>query len=382
MKKKILFVITKSNWGGAQRYVFDLAVSLPNDEFDPIVAFGTSGKQGAKPGELGTRLDAAEIRTVFLPALSRNVGIGDMQAVFQLRALFRSELPDIVHLNSSKAVTMGALAARLARVPVIVGTVHGWAFNEPRPWWQKIIIKFIHWFGGLMCTHNIVVSQCDAQQAAHWPFVSRKIVAIHNGIAPFELHEKTEARSSLAAAHTELMNKIDQVWIGTNSELNANKSIDVLLRACATIDDPNAVYVAMGSGEHRTKLESLAKELGIAHKVFILGFVEDSRQYLKAFDIFVLPSRKEGLPYGLLEAGLASLPVIASRVGGIPEIIEDGQTGFLSERGNVAELASKLRELLENPAERERLGAALREKVRNKFSLEQMVEQTLKIYGK
>ncbi|NQV93114.1 glycosyltransferase, partial [Candidatus Kaiserbacteria bacterium] len=138
-KKKILFIITKSNFGGAQRYVYDIARSLSPDAFDVVVAFGGEGL-------LKDKLAHAKIRTVPIEDLERDINIfNEIDVFFQLLKLYRVEKPDIVHLNSSKIGGIGALAGRIAQVPLIIFTAHGWAFNEERSWGARKIIAFLYW---------------------------------------------------------------------------------------------------------------------------------------------------------------------------------------------------------------------------------------------
>src|SRR5690606_30501769 len=138
-KRKILFLITKSNWGGAQRYVYDLAAGLPEEEFETLVALGGDGP-------LTDKLRSQGVRVVPLPALQRDMSIDkDIQSFFDIWAIIRVERPHIFHVNSSKAGLFGALIGRLAGVPKIIFTAHGWGFNEDRPGWQKLAIKFGHW---------------------------------------------------------------------------------------------------------------------------------------------------------------------------------------------------------------------------------------------
>ena len=135
MKKKVLFVITKSNWGGAQRYVYDLATALPKDQFEVKVIFGGTQEVGGSYGMLDTNLKikAPEVQRIFVPSLIRDISIGkDIKSFFELLRLFKKLRPDIVHLNSSKAGGVGALAARFAGVPKIIFTVHGLPEDEAR----------------------------------------------------------------------------------------------------------------------------------------------------------------------------------------------------------------------------------------------------------
>lgn len=175
-KKKILFVITKSNFGGAQRYVYDLARSLPSREFEVVVAFGGEGL-------LKEKLTQANIRTVPIEGLERDINLFNEFSVFsQLMKLFKEERPDVVHLNSSKIGGIGALAGRLARVPHIVFTAHGWAFNEERPWIERKIIAVLYWITLVLSHTTIAVSEQIKKQICCFPFVKHKMIIIHNGI--------------------------------------------------------------------------------------------------------------------------------------------------------------------------------------------------------
>ena len=175
-RKKILFVITKSNWGGAQRYVYDLATALPQDQFEVSVAFG-------QPGLLALKLKAASITVHPIYSLERNMSfIADMKSFFELRRLFHTEQPDVVHLNSSKAAGIGALAARLAGVPRIIFTAHGWPFWEQRNSVSRGLIYFFSWLTALLSHKIIVVSDYDLEVEKKMPLIARKTIHIYNGI--------------------------------------------------------------------------------------------------------------------------------------------------------------------------------------------------------
>ena len=137
----------------------------------------------------------------------------------------------------------------------------------------------------------------------------------------------------------------------------------------------------MGEGEERKNLEDIIKKNGLENSVFLVGNMENASSYLKAFDIFTLTSITEALPYAILEAGKAEVPIIASNVGGIPEIITAGQTGVLIPPENAEATAEAISSLMANGLEREILGRNLETFVRNNFSLEQMVEKTVALYN-
>lgn len=356
---KIIYGITKSNFGGAQRYVFDLALAAKATGHDVAVLAGGEGA-------LVEKLKSHNIRVITLPSLKRDISLVDefKSLHFIFRTLFE-ERPDVFHTNSSKMGGIGNFAARLAGVKRIIFTGHGWAFNEPRPWLQKQIIKVFVWLTICLSHKTICVSEKTREQVS-WPFIKRKLVVVHNGIASFNLSPR----------------QTGGFVVGTIAELHPIKGLDVLLTAWGKFAkrNPHAKLVIMGDGEEKENLHALAHELQIADSVDFKGYIDNGRSRLKDFDIFVLPSRSENLPYVILEAGFAGLPVIATRVGGIPEIIATGENGILVEPENPHEILSSLILLAEDAHLRARLGGALQETVSKSFTAHKMAADTLKVY--
>jgi glycosyltransferase involved in cell wall biosynthesis len=323
-KKKILFVITKSNWGGAQRYVYDLATNINKEQFVVSVAFGQSG-------QLAERLRTTGITTHPIYSLHRDVSLStDIKSFFELLRLFRTEKPDVVHLNSSKAAGIGALAARLAGIKKIVFTVHGWPFLEDRSFVAKALIWFVSWFTVLLCHKVICISEYDLCIAKRMPFIGNKAIRIYNGIAPMSLGSGEKIRNAFPPGV-----KIT----GTVGELTRNKNQIALIEEVK--NNPYTYVAIVGAGEDHMMLDEQIKKYQLQDRIKLFGFVP-AEEALRGFDVFALPSLKEGLPYVLLEAKAANLPITANRVGGVGEILDA--------------------------------------KDMNNFSLEQMVEKTKTIY--
>ena len=359
---KILYGITKSNFGGAQRYVFELATEAKRMGHDVAVL---SGGQGA----LVKNLTKEKIKVIALNELERDIFIAkEFSSFLGILKILKQERPDIFHINSSKMGGLGGLAGRLAGVRKIVFTTHGWAFNEPRPLWQKVIIKFFVWLTILLSHKTICVSEKTKTDVANWPFTKNKLVVIRNGIREFELAPKTPR---------------DALVVGTIGELHRIKGLDILLTAWKKFKKNNkAVLEIIGEGEERQNLENMASNLGISDSVVLKGFVDNARSLLSGFDIFCMPSRSEAMPYALLEAGLAGLPVIATSVGGIPEIIESGVNGVLVPVEDAETLFSTLILLAEDEELRKRLGTNLKSSIQENFSFKKMVEETFALYQK
>jgi len=304
-RKKILFVITKSNWGGAQRYVYDLATALPKEQFDVSVAFG-------QPGLLASKLDEAQIATHQVKSFQRDVSIiADVKSFFELLHLFRAQRPNVVHLNSSKASGVGALAARVAGVPRIIFTAHGWPFLERRNFVSRSLIYLFSWLTVLFSHAVIVVSDYDLRIAKRMPFVGNKVVRIYNGISsPMEFGTGDVIRNAFPSGVR---------IIGTVGELTHNKNQIALIEEAK--NNPDMYVAIVGEGEERALLEEKINEYGLEQRVKLFGFIP-AREVLRGFDVFALPSLKEGLPYVLLEAKAAGLPIVANRVGGVGEILD------------------------------------------------------------
>ena len=298
MKKKVTYVITKSNWGGAQRYVFDLATNLPKDEFDASVVLGGDGVLAQKLQEQNTAI----YRSV---SLGRDVSAGkDIKSFFELYRLFKRERPDVVHLNSSKAGGIGALAARVAGIKKIIFTVHGLPEDEPRGAVSRLLIKIATRLTFVLCDTVITVSKENQRRV-------RGSVLIYNGVAPmqFGLGEKIRSAFPSGAKIT-----------GTIGELNKNKNQRALIEEAK--NNPHMYVAIVGEGEDRATLEAKIRKYGLVSQVKLFGFLP-AAEVMRGFDTFALPSLKEGLPYVLLEAKLAGLPIEASRVGGVGEILDN-----------------------------------------------------------
>lgn len=373
-RKKVLFLITKSNWGGAQRYVFDLATNLNPEKFEVAVALGGRGA-------LFTELESKEIRTIPIPSLSRDISIiKEFCALYELWKIIRREKPDVLHINSSKAGGLGAVLGRLAHISNIVFTAHGWAFNEDRPSWQKILIALSHWITILLSHTTIAVSHAIKSQIS-LPLAQNKITVIHNGRKHTHLHTREDARTFFTRHIPILRACENDFWSVTIGELHPTKQHDVTIRAFTEIikTHPRTRHLIIGAGTKEMPLRELVQKLSLQDNIFFTGHIHEASQYLKAFDTFILPSRSEAFAYVLLEAGAAGLPIIASNVGGIPEIVADEESGLLFPSGDVVALAKQIKRISENPKLRESLGQEAKKRA-DEFTLEKMIAQTTRIY--
>jgi glycosyltransferase involved in cell wall biosynthesis len=374
---KILYVITKSNWGGAQRHVYDLAISMKERGSTAVVALGGNGM-------LRQKLEDAGIKTHAINKLGRDVTLTkDAGSFAEIYSIIKREQPDVIHLHSPKAAGLGVLAGRLLRTPKIVYTVHGWAFNEDRPLYQRLAIRLASWLTMLLAHKVILLSEFEFKQAQKFPWVNEKLSIVPLGIK-MPVFMSVDGAEQTLAKHIgmDLAEFKKKTTIGTIAELHTNKGleyfIDSLKEVCA--EHPEAMTIIIGDGELLSELHMKTKEFDLAGKVFLAGYMTDAYQYLKAFDVFVLSSVKEGLPYVILEAGAASLPVIATSVGGVPEIVQDMKSGVLVQPKNSHELAHAVSYVIEHPLLARQYGAALREIIVKKFDFGGMISGVEKVY--
>ena len=373
---KILFAITKSNLGGAQRYVLELAGAAAERGHEVAVAVG-----GAGP--LVEHLRAKGIEVFIIKELGRDVSpLKDFASFQALRHIVAQFQPDILQLNSSKIGVIGSIAGRLtrypnptttgARRPKVLFTAHGWAFNEDRSTLSRVVIKLLHYATILFSDATIAVSASMIQPFKHWPFAAKKMRVVHNGVPAFNVLSRDDARTAFNADGFNLSSS--PFVVGMLSELHPIKRIDVAIRAIAQI--PDATLVVCGEGSERSKLELLARELGVTDRIILAGFVADARTRLRAFDCFLMSSDSEAFAYAALEAGYAGVPTIVTEVGGLPEAVSP-ERGFIVPRRDPDAVARAIESIKQNPTAAAERAALQKEYVTKEFSIETMIEKTL-----
>lgn len=364
VKSKILHIITQSEWGGAQRHVFDVARAL-QDEYQIAVACGGSGL-------LVDKLKSDGVRVFPLQYLLRRISpTQDRQALSEIRALLRHYQPDLVHTHSTKAEILGNLAARLERIPCVF-TAHGFVFNEPMCTLKRQVYVSLERWANTKTKKIICVSEYDRQSALRERIVSEeKLVVIHNGVDPCP---------DFSRGKTE--NKMKKSVIGTVANLYPNKGLEYLIDAVSLVNakHSNSEFCVIGEGKMRGYLETLIAQKRIKN-MKLLGFRENVLEEMKRFDVFVLPSLKEGFPYAILEAMSVGLPIVATRVGGIPEAIENGVSGLLVDPARSQPLASAISRLLDDTSLADQFGTRTREIVRSRFSLQVMARNMKNLYN-
>ncbi|MCX8053042.1 MAG: glycosyltransferase family 4 protein [Armatimonadetes bacterium] len=354
---KVLYAIARSVPGGAQTNVMDLIGHLGNELEPGLVTF--------EPGFLTDRARAMNVPTWVVPAPTNSITpLRDLSALRSILRVIREFKPDLVHAHSTKSGIIARVAARIAGVPSVF-TAHGWAFTEGVSERRRKIAIAVERMVAPLAARIICVSNYDRELALRCGVGNPdQIVVIPNGI---------EA-SDLSSSYTQRDN-VRCVMVG---RFSPSKDQPALIRAVSKVEEIELLLV--GDGELIEESKSLAFDLGIRDRVRFLGSRNDVPQILADCDIFALVSRWEGLPYAILEAMRAGLPVVASDVGGVSEAVVDGETGYLVPRGDVNSLSERLRYLARHPEERRRLGESGRHRCLTHFTLSKMVESTLAVY--
>ena len=380
-KKRVLFIITQSEMGGAQRFVLEIVSRLNKDKYDLLVAVGSDGG-----GEFLKQLDNADIRHKIIDSLKRDINpVQDIKSVFETRKIIQEFRPNTLFLNSSKAGFIGSLAAKTItnwkiRTKIIY-RIGGWSFNDPWPAWKKKLWLTLERVSAPQKDIIIVNNKHDLDQAKKLNIKPRnQILLIHNGIDAYKLAllPKEEAKLRLFEKIARYSGKIFQTEtiVGTIANLYPTKDIASLVKVAEFFkNDTSIVFVVIGEGSERANIEKMIRERSLQHKVLLLGQLSDAKKYLPAFDIFVLPSVKEGFPWALIEAMATKLPVIATRVGAVEEIIEDGKNGFIVEPKNSNQIADRIKLILSDDRFKQELGIQAHQTVLFKFPLEKMIKQ-------
>lgn len=364
--------------GGAQENTLTTVLKVNRDRYRSVLVTGPS--EGPE-GSLLERARDLEAEVRLVPSLVREVApVKDLKALVHLIGVIHKERPLIVHTHTSKAGVLGRIAARVCRVPIIVHTPHGHVFHDyyGRAATRLFIIaerfcaRFTHRL--VMLTQNELKDHLELRIAPQ-----EKFVVIHSGVdfSPF-----LEARPARGSLRTQLGIPPDALVLGTVGRLVPIKGQAHLIAAMPSIVQkvPSAHLVLVGNGPLRQDLEDQASRLGIADRVHFAGLREDVASCLADFDLFVLPSLNEGMGRALVEAMAMRLPVIASDVSGIRDLVEDERTGLRVPAGDADALASACIRLLSDNELARRLAEEGYRTVVPAYSEEEMIARIEALY--
>jgi glycosyltransferase involved in cell wall biosynthesis len=379
---KILRVIARLNMGGPALHVAYLTAGLRERGYDTTLVAGTLARGEDSMAFVADELGVEVIR---IDELGREISpLRDFMATLQLARLIRRERPDILHTHTAKAGTVGRVAALLAgrrRPPIVVHTFHGHVLRGYFGPLRSRVFRLLERWLASQSTALIAVS----------PQVRDDLVSL--GVAPRERFAVIRLGIELGqrVAGTEngrlesrryLGIPQDRFAVGWIGRMTAVKRTDDILVAFKRLRDDgvDAVLCLVGDGPDRGELERRAQELGVMRDTLFLGYQENVAPFYSAFDALVLPSSNEGTPVSAIEALAAGRPVVATRVGGVPDVVQEGKDGFLVEPGATDDLADRLAQLARNPALRERMGQAGRKRVVPRYAVERLVDDVDRLY--
>lgn len=305
----------------------------------------------------------------------------DTLALMDLTAFFRRNSYHIVHTHNSKAGFLGRLAARLAGVPVIVHTVHGFAFHDEEPLWRQVLFRNLERLGSHWCDKMIFISQPLIDWALGDHIVGEeKIVKIYSGIQVDKFHPVKSEEKNRIRSKWEL--RQEEAVVGMVSKLWEGKGHYVLIEAFKLVKEKikDAKLVIVGEGYLYDELFRMVDTNGLRESVLFTGFQMNVSEIIATFDVAVLPSFFEGMGRVILEAMAMEKPVVASRVGGIPDLIDEGINGLLVRPGDVKELAHALEKVLSDKGLARKMGREGRKRIQAQFSADIMVRSIEKLY--
>lgn len=363
---RVLELLTSSAIGGGPKQVYDLVTRLPREELTPLVA-------APRDGSYFDRFREAAVDTVELP-LNRL----RPHTLIQVVRLIRSQRADVVHSHGKGAGLYGRLGAAWARVPA-VHTFHGIHYGQYAQGVDALYLGLERMLSRL--TRVIInVSESQAREgAALRLFRPGQGVVIVNGVDAAEI-ARLVAREPISRECLGLGR--DHLVIGCVTRFDQVKAVDTSLAAAERLITrfPTLHLVLVGGGAEERALRARAATRALAGRVTFLNFLPGAPRVLPAFDLYVSASHREGLPLAVLEAMAAGLPVVATRVGGHVDAVEDGVTGLLARPNDADDFAAQVARLLADAGLRRRMGAAGRERSLRLFSIERMVAQTAAAY--
>lgn len=360
--RTVLFLSSSSGPGGAERVLSKLAMSLDRKRYRPIVGL-------FRPGWLQEQCEGHGVETRILP----HPGYFDLSGVYKCFRLVRQEGVALIHSHEFDANVHGAMVARLSGIPQ-VATVHGknyyWERSRRRVAYRLVARR----------AHMVAVSEDLKQFIVDRVGISaERIDTIYNGVEIFPDVEET----SVEQLTRELGINRDEQIVGTVGSLYPVKGQRYLLEALPRILEvrPRTRLLIIGRGELEASLKAEAKRLGVERNVLFLGLRQDIQNLLAIMDVFVLPSLSEGLSIALLEAMAARRPIVATNVGGNPELVQPGETGYLSAPQDSKGLAAYVLTLLSNGELARRFGENGRKRVEKHFSLTAMTDRYQSLYA-
>jgi len=377
-KIKIAQVITRMDRGGAPDIVKSLFHYLTGKGYDVTLISGNTTCPSLDTKEF---LRDYKERIIITPELKRELRpISDIRAFIKLFVLFKKRKFDIIHTHTAKAGFIGRIAARLAGASAVIHTPHGHNFygyfGRLKSWFVIILERM----AALFADRIIALTNVEKKDMFWYNVCSvSKIWVVRSGI---DLGKYNKNGFDIGRKKAEFNISTDDFLVGMMARLERVKGVAYFIEAVKYISDelPKAKFLIVGDGPLKQNLILLAKHLGMNDRIIFTGWREDIPEILSITDIVVLPSLNEALGMVLLEAGASGKPTVATAVGGIPEIIKNGETGLLVPPGDSQKMAKAIVFLLKNEKKRLQMGLAAKNRVSSDFSENRMASEIHDLY--
>jgi glycosyltransferase involved in cell wall biosynthesis len=387
---KITHIITRLDMGGSAQNTLLTALNHDPQRYNVCLIKGSTHESAMTKEEIqlvNRQLETAQkqgIEVIDIPALVRRISpFNDIKAFISIFQFLRKSKPDIVHTHTSKAGMLGRLAAWMARVPIIIHTPHGHVFYGHFGKSLSRIFLQMEKLLGRITHHHIALTQEECNDYLRLKVSqASKTTVIHSGV---DLQRFSKGAKQRTRKREELGISPDSLVIGYVGWLIPIKGATHLVSAMARVAEkyPKSLLILVGKGddkgEEEIKLKKQVERAGLADKIRFLGWRSDVDEIMGCFDIFVLPSLNEGMGRVLVEAMAAGLPIVASRVGGIPDLVKDGQNGLLAPPADAIALGNGIAALLEDKKIRKRMGQ-VGKKMCRQYSTEAMVTPIDNLY--
>jgi glycosyltransferase involved in cell wall biosynthesis len=359
---RVVLLVDTVGGGGAEQVVADLAVNLDSQRFDVAVcATRADGRQAAEVRRSGVPVTVIGRRSRW-----------DVPGMLRLWSFLRDGGFDVLHAHKFGSNVWARLFGRSSGIPVVIIHEHSWDY---RGGFKRDVRAGLDRFLSRFCDAVVTPSEADRQAWERVVGVApRKLRLVRNGVA--------KPAPQPASLRRELGLSEDAIVIGNVGRLEPEKGFDLLVRAFALVANryPQARLILVGDGSQRAALEALSHDLGVADRCLLTGYRHAASGLMGEFDIFASASRNEGLPLALIEAMSAGRPVVATAVGGVPEVVVDGATGFLVPGGDIALFGEQLGRLIDDADLRNRMGQNGQARYQALFTVERMVSEIEAIY--
>jgi len=377
-KIRVLHPITRLIVGGAQENTIFTAALLDKTKFQVDIL---SGVQTGSEGSLIEEANEQGINLLFINELVREISpLKDVTALIKLYIAMRNNRYNIVHTHSSKAGILGRLAAKMAGIPVIVHTIHGWSFHDYLPSYQKHLFIYLEKIAAKFSDALVFVSEADLETGLKNGIGKKSQYRLIRSAIPRIQFNNLEKNKEINRKKLGIPDNV--LVIGNVGRLSDQKNpIEwIQIAQKISLEEDNVVFLLVGDGPLRLDVEEEINEFFLSEKFILPGLTRDVLSYFSIIDIFLITSLWEGLPRTVLEAMAMGIPVVAYKSGGIPEIVSDGITGYLCKAGDIESMVKRSIFLLKNHLLREEMGRKGNLLIRNDFDLQVMIEHISKLY--